>query len=206
MHPDLSVELRQSDEMANVVAEGLDLTIRIGELRDSSLVVRNLGVTHRCAMASAAYLDQAAPIKVPSDLTKHNCIAYTGVSQPNAWLFQNARGATTIRVKGNLQCSNSEGIRSAVLSDMGVSYSPTWLFMTELQAGTVRKVFPNHRGRVVPVHAVYAAGRAQPLRIRKLVDFLEVEFSRDPFVSKEQAEIEGLVATEANYKRRQRAR
>jgi DNA-binding transcriptional LysR family regulator len=195
LHPGISIEFRQSDEMANVVAEGLDLTIRIGELRDSSLVARSLGITHRCAMASAVYLEQAPPIKAPSDLTKHNCIAYTGVAQPDTWFFQNSKGSTTVRVKGNLQCSNSEGIRAAVTSDMGISYSPTWLFLEELKRGMVQKVLPHHRGRVVPVHAVYAAGRAQPFRIRNLVDFLEAEFARDPFVSKEQAEIAGLLRT-----------
>lgn len=206
LHPDLSIDFRQSDEMSNVVAEGLDLTIRIGELRDSALIARQLGVTHRCPMASARYLAEHDPIKSPADLAKHNCIVYTEIAQGDVWLFQNAKKSSTLRVKGNLQCSNSEGIRAAVMSDMGVSFSPTWLFRDELDSGAVQKVFPNLWGRVVPVHAVYATGRAQPLRIRELVEFLEAEFAHDPFVSQSQAEKEGLIPSKSGGKRPRVAR
>ncbi|HEX4327238.1 MAG TPA: LysR family transcriptional regulator [Burkholderiales bacterium] len=183
-HPGLSIEFRQSDELTNLVAEGLDLTIRIGELRDSALVARPLGITHRCAMASAEYLAGAPPLQLPADLARHNCILYTGVTRPDLWHFEGPEGPSSVRVQGNLHCSNSEGVRAAVLAGMGVSYSPDWLYLEELESGAVRRLFPGHTGRVVPVHAVYAAGRAQPLRVRRLVDFLEAEFARDPYVSK----------------------
>jgi DNA-binding transcriptional LysR family regulator len=183
-HPGVSVELRQSDEVSNLLAEGLDLTIRIGELRDSSLVARQLGITRRCAMASGEYLAGAPRLKTPADLANHNCILYTGVARPDVWPFEGPKGAVSVRVQGNLYCSNSEGIRAAVLSHMGVSYSPTWLCPEELESGAVRELFPGYVGRIVPVHAVYAAGRTQPLRVRHLVDFLEAEFALDPYVSK----------------------
>jgi DNA-binding transcriptional LysR family regulator len=183
-HPGLSIEFRQTDEITNVVAEGLDLTIRVGELRDSSLVARPLGITHRCAMAAAAYLDGAPPLRTPADLARHNCILYTGVARPDLWYFEGPNGPCNVRVQGNLHCNNSEGVRAAVLAGMGVSYSPDWLFLEELGSGMVRRLFPTRMGRVVPVHAVYAAGRAQPLRVRRLVDFLEAEFAHDPFVSR----------------------
>lgn len=184
LHPDLTIELRQSDELTNVVADGLDLTIRIGELRDSSLVVRPLGITHRCAMASVDYLKHAPPITKPSDLTRHNCVLYTGIAQPDVWHFDGPDGACSVRVNGNLHCSNSEGIRAAILAGMGVSYSPDWLYLDELENGQVRRLLPEFKGQVVPVHAVYAAGRAQPLRVRRLVDYLEAQFARDPYVRK----------------------
>ena len=182
-HPGVSLELRQSDELSNLVAEGLDLTIRIGELRDSSLVARQLGSTRRGAIASVTYLEGAPALAVPEDLARHNCIVYTGMARPDLWLFEGPRGPLTVRVQGNLHCSNSAGMRAALLAGMGVSYSPLWLYAEELRSGAVREVLPAYPGRVVPIHAVYAAGRTQPLRVRRLVDFLAAELARDPYVA-----------------------
>jgi DNA-binding transcriptional LysR family regulator len=146
--------------------------------------VRLLGMTQRFAVASTEYLAGAPALRAPADLARHNCIVYTSTATPGLWHFDGPKGACGIRVRGNLHCNNSEGVRAAVLAGMGVGYSPDWLFLEELKNGTVRKLFPSYRGRVVPVHAVYAAGRAQPLRVRRLVDFLEEEFARDPYVSR----------------------
>jgi DNA-binding transcriptional LysR family regulator len=112
-HPNVKVDLRLNDDFIDLVEEGIDLALRIGELADSSLVARSIGTTQRVLLASRRYLDSLPkglePPRVPQDLLQHNCIVYSELATQNAWTFTAGSGASapvgsqvTVRVQGNL--------------------------------------------------------------------------------------------------------
>ena len=171
-HPDVKIDLRLNDGFIDLVEEGIDVAVRVGELADSSLVARRIATTQRALIASRKYLRSlpkgAKAPRVPEDLLQHNCIVYSELATQNAWSFTAGPGAplavgtsVTIRAEGNLQTNSSEVIRAAVLSGMGIGYSPTWLFEEEMAAGELQLLLPDWPAPPLPVHLVSPQQRRQ---------------------------------------------
>lgn len=176
-HPKVKIDLRLSDGFIDLVEEGIDVAVRIGELSDSSLVANRIGTTQRMVIASRPYLDALADgLKVPQvsqDLLQHNCIVYSELATQNAWTFTAGPGAlaeegtqVTIRAQGNLQTNSSEVIRASVLSGMGIGYSPTWLFEDEVASGELQVLLPDWPAPSLPIHLVSPPQRRQSAKVR----------------------------------------
>lgn len=182
-HPNVKIDLRLNDGFVDLVKEGIDVAVRIGELADSSLVARRIGTTQRVLLASRSYLDGLpeglkAP-QVPQELLDHNCIVYSELATQNAWTFTAGSGATapegsqvTIRAQGNLQTNSSEVIRASVLSGMGIGYSPTWLFEEEIANGQLQVLLPDWPAPSLPIHIVSPAQRWQSAKVQAFIRFL----------------------------------
>jgi DNA-binding transcriptional LysR family regulator len=176
-HPTVKIDLRLNDGFVDLVEEGIDLAVRIGELADSSLLARRIGTTQRVVLASRKYLD-ALPDglkqpRVPQDLLSHNCLVYSELATQNAWTFTAGPGAAapegsqvTIRAQGNFQTNSSEVIRASVLSGMGIGYSPTWLFEDELASGEVQLLLPDWPAPPLPIHLVSPPQRRESAKVR----------------------------------------
>jgi DNA-binding transcriptional LysR family regulator len=176
-HPKVKIDLRLSDGFIDLVEEGIDVAVRIGELADSSLVANRIGTTQRMLVASRQYLnslpDGLKTPKVPQDLLAHNCIVYSELATQNAWTFIAGPGAlaevgtqVTIRAQGNLQTNSSEVIRASVLSGMGIGYSPTWLFEDEVASGALQVLLPDWPAPSLPIHLVSPPQRRQSAKVR----------------------------------------
>ena len=175
-HPGVKIDLRLNDGFIDLVEEGIDIAVRIGELADSSLVARRIGTTQRAVIASRSYLRSLpeglkAP-RVPEDLLQHNCIVYSELATQNVWSFTAGSGAPvpvgttlTIRAQGNVQTNSSEVIRASVLSGMGISYSPTWLFEDEMADGELQVLLPDWPAPPLPVHLVSPLQRRQSAKV-----------------------------------------
>ena len=175
-HPKLKIDLRLNDGFIDLIEAGIDVAVRVGELADSSLVARRIATTQRALMASRKYMRSLptgvkAP-RVPEDLLRHNCIVYSELATQNAWSFTAGPDATvavgtsvTIRAQGNLQTNSSEVIRAAVLSGMGIGYSPTWLFEGEMAAGELQVLLPDWPAPPLPVHLVSPPQRRQTAKV-----------------------------------------
>jgi DNA-binding transcriptional LysR family regulator len=175
-HPNVKIDLRLNDGFVDLVEEGIDVAVRIGELADSSLVARRIGTTQRVLLASRSYLDGLpkglkAP-QAPQDLLDHNCIVYSELATQNAWTFTAGPGAAategsqvTIRAQGNLQTNSSEVIRASVLSGMGIGYSPTWLFEEEIASGQLQLLLPEWPAPPLPIHLVSPPQRRQSAKV-----------------------------------------
>jgi DNA-binding transcriptional LysR family regulator len=161
----VKIDLRLNDGFIDLVEEGIDVAVRIGELADSSLVARRIGTTHRVLLASETYLGALprhlrAP-RAPQDLLEHNCIVYSELATQNAWTFTAGPGAPepegtkiVLRAEGNLQTNSSEIIRASVLAGMGIGYSPTWLFEEEIAHGALQVLLPDWPAPPLPIHLV----------------------------------------------------
>ena len=182
-HPQVKIDLRLNDGFIDLVEEGIDVAVRIGELSDSSMVARRIGTTQRVLISSRQYL-RAMPkgLKVPrepQDLLQHNCIVYSELATQNAWTFTAGPGApaaegsqVTIRAQGNLQTNSSEVIRASVLSGMGIGYSPTWLFEDEMARGEMQVLLPDWPAPPLPIHLVSPAQRRQSAKVQAFASHL----------------------------------
>lgn len=186
--PQLRIDLRLDDNFIDLIEKGVDLAIRIGELADSGLVARRIGWSRRSLIASRRYLEQVAGSigvpQTPADLEQHNCIVYTELADGNAWTFTAAaddvmQASETVKVRGTLETNSSEVIREAVLSDMGVCYSPTWLFTAELHSGLVQELLPHRTRAALPVQLVSPRQRASIKKVRAFAEHLQRCMSAD---------------------------
>lgn len=176
-HGAVRIDLRLSDGFVDLVEQGIDVAVRIGELADSSLVARRVGTTQRVLVAHRSYLrslpkGMKAPT-APEELAAHNCIVYTGIAAPDTWQFTAGPGASAavgtvrrVRVEGNLQTNSSEVMRASVLAGMGISYSPTWLFDAEIAGGQLQRLLPDWEAVRLPIHLVSPAQRRHSAKVK----------------------------------------
>jgi DNA-binding transcriptional LysR family regulator len=182
-HPELSIDLALSDGMQDLVSEGLDLAVRIGEVDDTALVARRIGTTDRLVLASAEYLERCGEPKHPTDLASHTCVIFNRVASPLDWQFTGPGGPVTVHVGGRFQSNSGEAMREAVLAGLGIGFLPAWVFRAELVSGAVRPLLSEWQSPRTPIHAVYPSRRHLAPRTRAVIDFLVDEFRLDPVVS-----------------------
>jgi DNA-binding transcriptional LysR family regulator len=171
-YPDVQIDLTMADHFVDLVGEGIDLAIRIGNFLDRNLISQSIGLSRFVAAASTAYLEEFGEPQVPADLLHHNCIVYTRQSTGNEWQFQ----GTTVTVSGNLQVNNSTALREAVLAGIGIGTSPIWAFSDGLQDQSVKVVLEKYEPKPLPIHAVYRRGRFQSAKVKCFIHFLVEEF------------------------------
>lgn len=178
-NPDVTIDLLLNDENIDLVREGIDVAVRIGELKDSSLVARQIGLTKRQVFAAPSYLEKFGVPAIPDELCFHNCLVFNQLAHFDNWRFEHAGEWTGVQVKGNVRSNNSESIRQMVLSGLGVSLSPSWLFREDLQAGRVVAILEDHTPSSLPIHAVSPLDRRQSARVRAFTDYLRDAFAID---------------------------
>ena len=175
-YPDVEVELRLGDDYIDLVAEGVDIAIRGGVLKDSSLRARRVGTSERICVASAAYLEKHGVPLQPADLLRHQCLIYTLMAGAGGWPFKSGE----VQVQGRLRLNSLEGIRKAVLQDIGIAYLPSWTIAGQLRSGELRVLLSEHAAPRTPLNAVYAAERLLPRRAAVFIDFITAVFAATP--------------------------
>ena len=172
-HPALSIDLKLDDAFVDLIAEGVDVTVRIGELADSRLVSTKLGETRWLLVASKDYLRFAKPLSAPQDLASHACIRYTGRDAPRRWIFEGPRGArAAIDVAGNFRSNSSQALRAAILLGLGISFAPEFLVDNDLKRGALVEPLPAWRGPALPIHALMPPHRRSSAKARAFVEHL----------------------------------
>jgi len=187
-HPGVRIDLRLADGFVDLVEQGIDVAVRIGDLADSSLVARRIATTQRVLVASRDYLRGLpaglAPPREPEDLLQHNCVVYSELATRNAWSFVAGPGAPapagsrrTVRVAGNLLTNSSEMARAAALAGLGIVYTPTWLFEDELASGAVQRLLPDWTAVDLPIQLVSPLQRRQSAKVQAFGDHLAAGLS-----------------------------
>jgi DNA-binding transcriptional LysR family regulator len=183
-YPDIRLDLILSDRFVDLVEDGIDLAIRIGQVNDPALIVHRIGITRRVTVAATSYFRDRPEPQTPEALVEHNCIVYTRLATGNEWHFQKPTGGTTqVMVKGNLQTDNSAAIREAVLSGIGIAVCPIWLFGELLAANGLSVILKDYQPTPLPIHAVYRRGRFVSAKVRCFIEYLTNEFKLNPWVS-----------------------
>jgi len=180
LYPEVVVDLLVSDRFVDLVEEGIDLALRIGELADSSLTARRVGSSPRITVAAPAYLEARGSPSTPGDLDRHDRVAFTFQRAPRRWSFHGSEGPIGHMPLGPVRANDAENIRAAVLLGMGVAQTPRWLFSTEIASGAVVEVLRDYPSDVTNIYAVYPSGRALAVKARVFIDFIADAFARDP--------------------------
>lgn len=178
-HPQLELDLALEDRVIDLMATGTDVALRMGKLDDSDMIARKIAESPRYALCTPAYLEAAGIPMVPGDLQKHEAIIYsTGGSGGDTWVFRrdpsvSRDSSVTVTLGGRVRVSAAEGLRTAVLADMGIAVASEWMFTAELASGEVRRVLTDWQLPAIDLWAVFPAGRMVTSKARAFVAFVE---------------------------------
>ncbi|MEC7764108.1 MAG: LysR family transcriptional regulator [Pseudomonadota bacterium] len=183
-YPRIEVEAVYSDDIADMISDSFDLSIRIGKLSDSSLVARKLKSIRRYLVASPDYIAAHGQPATPADLADHDCIRYLRYrSAGYIWRFERGDDATcdtTVNVRGSFRCDNSEAVHSSALAGGGIGIVSDYICYEALAQGTLVRLLPEWN--VMPESGIYACwpgSRALLPKVRLLVDFLSDRIQRE---------------------------
>jgi DNA-binding transcriptional LysR family regulator len=171
-HPELAMELIMDDRVIDMVEEGVDVALRMGDLPDSSATARKLASGRRLLLATPAYLAAAGTPASPAEVAGHQAVVYTHY-QATTWTFRHAAGAeASVTVGGRLRVTAAEGLRAAVLADMGLAVASEWMFARELASGTVVPVLEDWALPPLDLWALFPSGRLASAKARAFADYV----------------------------------
>ena len=126
-HPQITAEATSTNRFVDLIAEGYDAAIRLGNLPDSRLTARKVADRRRVVCAAPSYLDGHDDTPTPGELVRHNCLRYTGLDDPNRWTFaKRGWNPQAVAVTGNVASDNAEFLVDACLAGFGVLHSTDW--------------------------------------------------------------------------------
>lgn len=171
-HPGVEVELDQSDGFTDLVGQGIDLAIRIGDLPDSGLKARRLADLRRVVFAAPAYFERAGRPRHPEDLANHECIVRTAARDGAAWPFLIEGKLHRVEVRGRFRTGGALAANAAAALGQGIANAPLWQVRSLVDAGTVELLLTRFEPPRVPIHAVWPATRLLAAKTQLFVDFL----------------------------------
>ncbi len=179
-HPDVSLSLNLSDRLVDIVNEGVDCAVRVGDLPDSSLVSVRLAENRRLCVASPAYLKRAGRPQHPSELTRHECLTLSSdASQSRGWAFTIDAAVTHLRPRGRLDCADGQVLHDWCVAGMGIAWRSTWEVEHEVASGALVSLLDEFAAPPNGIFAVFPHARHLPLRVRLWIDFLKHSYG-DP--------------------------
>lgn len=175
-HPEIQVVLYLDDGRTDLVAEGLDMSVRIAtSLKDTSQVAQRLAVVPQLLVASPAYLKRRGTPQTIADLANHECMVHALKSPTNIWTFLGEPKG--VRVHGTIRANYGDPLRHAALLGHGISMHPTYMVMQDIQEGRLVSVLPQFRPVGVDIYAVFPSRKNLPVRVRTFLDFLRQWFA-----------------------------
>jgi DNA-binding transcriptional LysR family regulator len=182
-HPRLELALHLNDRVVDIIREGYDLAVRIGRLKDSSLVAKKLAVCKRVLCCSPAYAKHAGLPRTLDALNDHACIGYANVPIGERWLFEPVKPGgkqRSVLVRPRLTVDNGEAIRDAALAGMGLTVLPTFLVADALRAGKLIPVLQDTPAVSDGIFVVYPPDRHLSTKVRVLIEHLTAAFKGVP--------------------------
>ena len=174
LHPDVSLTLNLSDRMIDIVNEGFDGAVRVGDLPDNRLVALRLADNRRLCVATPEYLVRAGTPRHPSELTRHQCLTLSSEnSQTHGWLFRIDGEIVALRPSGRLDCSDGQVLHEWCLQSLGLAWRSTWEVARDIAEGRLVSVLDDFAAPPNGIYAVFPQSRHLPLRMRVWVDFLK---------------------------------
>jgi DNA-binding transcriptional LysR family regulator len=170
-HPELEIDVILDDRVVDLLAEGVDVSLRMGALPDSSAVARKLATCARSVIAAPGYLARAGEPRCPADIAGHDTVVYSQL--PNVWTFSRDGAEASVTVHSRVRVSAAEGLRAAVLADMGLTVASDWMFAPELASGAVRRLLKDWSLPPMDLWAVFPSGRLSSAKARQFASFVE---------------------------------
>ncbi len=171
LHPEMRIELLMLDRVVNLVEEGLDASMRIGVLADSSLVAIEVGRTRRVVCASPAFVKRHGVPRAPADLARHPCIRFSGLASGD-WEFRSGGKPVRVRVEGPIATNQIDAAIDACVQGLGYGMFFCYQVIAHVRAGRLRYVLEAHEPEPVPVSLVYPQARLVSARLRAFIDWI----------------------------------
>ena len=176
-HPRVAFDLDLNDRRVDLIEEGMDFAVRIGHLRDSTLIARKLFDAHTVVCASPDYLDKHGVPEHPRELTGHACMVYSNLAEPGRWAYTEKDGSRQrIDVGGGLQASSGDFLCEAAAAGLGIVMQPTFIAHDAIRAGALVPLLSDFGWPISPGYAVYPPTRHLSFRVREFLDFLVAHF------------------------------
>jgi len=172
-HPGLNLDIHFDDQYVDLVKEGIDVAIRIGELSDSSLIARKIVTVPRYMVASPAYIEKHGEPETLQDLQQHNCIVYSLLSTRDEWHFSGDAGKEKITVKGRFSSNSPDAIRQAALEGEGIAVILGWLVEEDIVKGRLKVILKDYVPTELDLNAVYQQRHFMPAKLKMLLDYLK---------------------------------
>ncbi len=180
-HPDVTISLDLSDRIADLVNEGFDCAIRIGELPDSSLVAVRLAENRRVVVASPTYLAAHGRPTTPADLDHHKCLLLAPGASQRGWLFVEDGQSRLIKPASILECNDGAVLHDWALRGCGLAWRSMWEVAEDLANGRLVSVLDDYAAPANGIHAVFPQRKHLPLRVRLLIDTFKNTFGNPAY-------------------------
>jgi DNA-binding transcriptional LysR family regulator len=172
-HSELEMEVVLDDRNIDLVQEGIDVALRMGQLADSSLTAKRIASGRHVVLGTPAYFERAGEPAAPSDLAAHQAVIYDQGSGGADWTFRRDGAEIAVTLKGRLRVTAAEGVRAAVLANAGIAVASEWMFSPEIADRTVQTVLQDWELPRIDLWAVFPAGRTATTKARIFAEFVE---------------------------------
>ncbi|TMS58888.1 LysR family transcriptional regulator [Imbroritus primus] len=172
-HPDVSLTLDLSDRVVDLVNEGFDCAIRLGDLPDSSLVSIRLADTRRVVVATPDYLARHGTPATLDDLNHANCLSFGAGAAQRGWVFQQDGQTVMVKIAGTMECTDGAVLHEWCLQGHGLAWRSWWEVGQDIAAGRLVTVLDAYAAPPIGIHAVFPQRKHLPLRVRLFIDFLK---------------------------------
>ena len=181
-YPDVTVDMNLDDRKVDVIEEGFDVSVRISELPDSSLVAKRIATCRHAIVAAPSYLEQHGTPRTPVDLRDHNVITYRYQESALEWHFRTPDNkSTSVAVSGSLIMNNSLALRAALLEGVGITRTPTFAVGKDIQEGRLVPLLRDYGTLEITIFLVYPQRRHLSPKVRAFVDFMAERISETPY-------------------------
>ncbi len=179
-HPSLQVDMRLNDRRVDIVEEGYDLAIRVGNLASSSLIARRLAWSRMVLCGAPSYLSRRGRPTHPQELRDHDCLLYHYLSTGSSWHFAGPEDMV-VRVDGRMTSDNGDAMVAAAVAGVGLVLLPEFLVVDHVRSGQLEALLPMWTGQQLGVWAIYPHSRHLSAKVRLFIDFLVDRFSPPPW-------------------------
>jgi DNA-binding transcriptional LysR family regulator len=181
-YPEVRVELTLTDRLVNLIEDNVDVAIRIGDLRDSSLIARKLAKCRMMLCAAPSYLKRVGAPKHPRDLRDHSCLAYTYWLAGDEWRFKRKNEEIAVHAgEASLRCNNGDAVAEAAAEGAGIALQPNFIVGPLIRQGRLIEILPGWRASEFGVYAVYPESQFVPAKSRALMDHLAKAYANPPW-------------------------
>tara|TARA_R110001583_G_C5641511_1_gene407896 strand:- start:185 stop:1150 length:966 start_codon:yes stop_codon:yes gene_type:complete len=181
-YPEITVDVNLDDRKVDVIEEGFDISVRISELPDSSLVAKRLGPCRHTIVAAPEYLERCGTPRTPEELRDHNIVSYRYQESALAWHFQTPDNkSTAVTVSGSLMMNNSLALRATLLEGVGIARTPTFAVGQDIREGRLIPILRDYDVLDVTIFLVYPQRRHLSPKVRAFVDFMAERITETPY-------------------------
>jgi DNA-binding transcriptional LysR family regulator len=181
MYPLIQIDIELSSRLVDLVEEGIDLALRVGELTDSSLIGRKIADVNIKLYAGTGYLQEQGEPKTPNDLLTHHCLG--GALSDQGWGFDNWNGGKPVPTNFKVRANSISFCRELLIKNLGIARLPVTFCIDDLEAGLIKEVLSDYQAPSVSIHALYPSRRHLNPKVRLFIDFMIESLKEHPWLS-----------------------